>query len=444
VAADDAYDGVDADCAGDNDFDQDLDGYSAENFPTAQVTEFLGWWGGDTLDVAFDDCDDQDPTVHPGQQEVLDGRDQDCFGADDSDTAAFRLYEGAAWTNLGQVEVAKTDIHWALTVPADHVAWPLGPPGGSFDNLFLMYDLQPGTLDPTIRAALINKTAVFPGNDLVAEGDALHVATTYATTSNSISEWLFAWNAGFGSYDLVDFDIILFEEGFAPADDVSVLLLGNGDTWTVGCGDGVVYGVENGGLGRADVANGLAGATACLAEDDGSGNPLFLTCNASDCEAYQFDTVDPVTAVLQQTVVPAEWSGGGWDRIERYESALALVPSSGTGMTVRGASGDLTYFAGETVISAAATQFGGDQTVVAAVLADSPVNRIELVWDQGGPVIQTELGFLDTSIDPQDVSLGISGTELLVAATAEGADDADCTVACPDDDQVGWLLLDLQ
>jgi hypothetical protein len=59
------YDGIDADCAGDDDWDRDRDG---SRDPTG---------GGD-------DCDDGDPGVRPGLPEVwYDGTDQDCDGNDD-------------------------------------------------------------------------------------------------------------------------------------------------------------------------------------------------------------------------------------------------------------------------------------------------------------------------------------------------------------------------
>jgi predicted outer membrane repeat protein len=61
------YDGVDADCQGDDDFDQDRDG----------ARHPLG--GGD-------DCDDQDAAVAPGAPETwYDGVDADCSGQDDYD-----------------------------------------------------------------------------------------------------------------------------------------------------------------------------------------------------------------------------------------------------------------------------------------------------------------------------------------------------------------------
>jgi hypothetical protein len=60
------YDGVDQDCDGANDYDQDGDGYRAQP------------WG--------DDCDDEDAAVNPRATEIwYDGVDQDCDGLSDYD-----------------------------------------------------------------------------------------------------------------------------------------------------------------------------------------------------------------------------------------------------------------------------------------------------------------------------------------------------------------------
>ena len=63
------YDGVDQDCAGDDDYDQDGDGAQAEG-------EIEGG----------DDCDDTEPRAFPGNEEVwYDGIDGNCNGDDDYD-----------------------------------------------------------------------------------------------------------------------------------------------------------------------------------------------------------------------------------------------------------------------------------------------------------------------------------------------------------------------
>ena len=64
--ADDSwYDGVDGDCAGDDDHDADADGYSWEGTGGA-------------------DCDDQDASIHPGVPDWTDGLDRDCDGVVDA------------------------------------------------------------------------------------------------------------------------------------------------------------------------------------------------------------------------------------------------------------------------------------------------------------------------------------------------------------------------
>ena len=66
-AADTWYDGVDSDCAGNDDFDADHDGYDSAGY------------GGK-------DCNESDPTINPGATEIwYDGVDQDCSGGSDYD-----------------------------------------------------------------------------------------------------------------------------------------------------------------------------------------------------------------------------------------------------------------------------------------------------------------------------------------------------------------------
>ncbi|MEZ4320354.1 MAG: MopE-related protein [Myxococcota bacterium] len=73
------YDGIDQDCDGGNDHDRDRDGFSAASDP---------------LLVGVADCDDGNPSVHPGAMEQTAGIDADCDGlaalycwADDDDDA---------------------------------------------------------------------------------------------------------------------------------------------------------------------------------------------------------------------------------------------------------------------------------------------------------------------------------------------------------------------
>lgn len=108
-APDDFYDGVDADCRGDDDYDADGDGYSASNFGgldcddrDANANPAMAEVSGDATDSDCDglydvdadgdgwaegvDCDDGDPSSHPWADDVpYDGVDSDCLGNDDYD-----------------------------------------------------------------------------------------------------------------------------------------------------------------------------------------------------------------------------------------------------------------------------------------------------------------------------------------------------------------------
>ncbi|MEC7949217.1 MAG: putative metal-binding motif-containing protein [Myxococcota bacterium] len=96
------YDGVDADCAGDDDNDADADGVPVDqdcddNDPSAYPGAEDAWYDGVDADCAGnddddadgdgvgigEDCDDTDNTVYPGADDVEgDGIDQDCDGQD--------------------------------------------------------------------------------------------------------------------------------------------------------------------------------------------------------------------------------------------------------------------------------------------------------------------------------------------------------------------------
>jgi len=93
-ADDEWYDGLDSDCDGSNDWDQDGDGFDA----------LIG--GGD-------DCDDLDATINPDNSEKLNGADDDCNGFIDDDVPGWnadRTYVGSAANEYAGYAVTLGDL----------------------------------------------------------------------------------------------------------------------------------------------------------------------------------------------------------------------------------------------------------------------------------------------------------------------------------------------
>ena len=66
------YDGIDSDCAGNDDFDQDGDGYIQNAYSSLSP-------------LTTGDCDDEDANIYPLAPDNSDGIDSDCLGNDDYD-----------------------------------------------------------------------------------------------------------------------------------------------------------------------------------------------------------------------------------------------------------------------------------------------------------------------------------------------------------------------
>ena len=108
AASDAWYDGVDLDCAANNDFDADADGFASDAHPDSS--------GG----TAGDDCDDTLATVNPGATEVCsNGLDDDCSGNSvpcgvsgviAPTDAAGLVYDSSAVSGFGYAIAARHDI----------------------------------------------------------------------------------------------------------------------------------------------------------------------------------------------------------------------------------------------------------------------------------------------------------------------------------------------
>jgi hypothetical protein len=81
LAGDDWYDGIDSNCDGADDFDQDGDGFVADAHE-GDTTEYVPGSGS----LPAGDCNDGNPEYYPGAPDTwYDGLDNDCVGDDDYD-----------------------------------------------------------------------------------------------------------------------------------------------------------------------------------------------------------------------------------------------------------------------------------------------------------------------------------------------------------------------
>jgi hypothetical protein len=214
--ADDAwYDGVDSDCAGNDDYDADGDGWQVSNhnsdpgsgggdcndtnasvFPGAADAWYDGVdtdcdgsddWDQDgdgertTYNNRGDDCDDTNPAVHPDAQERFDGADNDCDGSTDLEmdgTVADVTLTGVSTNNYAG---------WALT---------MGDLDGDGTD-----DLMVGSYGHTSNRGAVS---VWYGGGLPTDGATIEEAddwfqgANYSSTGSDLA-WIDGWS-GSGAF----------------------------------------------------------------------------------------------------------------------------------------------------------------------------------------------------------------------------------------------------
>ena len=359
-AADEWYDGVDSDCAGNDDFDRDGDGHPSDVYggddcfdsnpdisPSAPEAHYDGVdndCNPDTPDTdpdgdgvsAPDDCDDADPDVYPGALEILgDGFDSDCDGGEDTSSFGFGTMD---WTLPGSPRVVATNNHVVIGVGALTAFGPtLDPKTGQADaGVAQFFDpLSAGGADPVFDPFVFASDEPLGAVDLAVVGDRVWAGVTYYSETNfygwlTLTEMQFVPQVGYSRGQVSSLGQVLtdFSAVDVAVDDADVPWLCASDGDSLGYIRGDAPFPSLGGT-----LEGVDAAAGCVFEPPSGSGPLDITtCDATaSCTTWATDPDGP-----DPTPVPAAsqpWSSVSWSAVRERDGVFSVIPD-GPGLQI--------------------------------------------------------------------------------------------------------------
>lgn len=388
-ARDVPYDGVDADCAGDDDFDNDGDGAASDAYGGTDCNDLNPAVGPEVDEVpyngadddcdpttpdddldgdglrSFEDCDDTDPHVFPGALEVaFDGVDQDCDGTPDG----MPFGESVWWFTAPRAPRALDTAHGvALLVRADEVGGGALPAPDDHPVALLGYehDLRGATTPRTPPSLAWGRANADPthAESFAAVGDRLFVGLAWAAGN------------GYGYLGTVALDFVngvgwfpgevsYTEEVFQ--DHTAVATWSDGaDAWVAGSGPAGVGYARSGGVPAAGGLETAAAGGAATFRDPASAD-TFVSCDAVGCASWTYDPdgTDPRPA----PAAAQPWAGRAVEASHGREGEL--VWREGRGMRWKDATREIEVLAGEAVTDGDVVVRGGEVFAAAVVQGD--------------------------------------------------------------------------
>lgn len=420
-AVDLPYDAVDADCAADNDYDVDGDGW----MPAAEAGQpdplgfdaFVAAWGYDLLDQRGD-CDDADGAVFPAAVERLgDAVDQDCDGGADT----------APWTDVGlglngarPPRVVPLQDGVALVSAADEL--DLGALGGVVEHVGLAVVLPPG---PPPNAAFQGAPVLWQGatnpqplglaiDALPLGGNTLRVAAAYTFSGSTfLVTRAVAWDplALTATLDVLDSTSTTADY---TATGLDLALADDASGWVAGCGGSTLQLLAEAVDGPpAPAAYALAAADLCFWDgvDDGVGT--VVSCDGLGCEGRRFDAATTELMPLEEDPWPAE---GRLIGASTQPGVTAWFPATG-GATVRTAAGQWDDLLDDLRVAALDVAVDGPSLALIARGVDGGgAERLVLRW--GDPDLGLEAVALPPLAGADGVAIAwVAGRVVLVVST---------------------------
>jgi len=471
------YDGVDSDCLIDNDFDHDYDTWMPNGYE-ADFDAFVAWWStnkdaayADLDESGYNDCDDDDDTVHPTAMEYLgDAVDQDCNGFDDTTTFGFGNY--LVWDMPRKPVLGVTADKYVMSTAADEVERD-GVAPKTNTGISLLFDLD-ATFEPVPTEYLWSGGSTNPMGhaiDMITFDEGFYLLYSYfqenATYTLSLTQLMLYKNTWTGSgyspaYYQYDWDY-----NSDPYMDMDLQIDDDGHLWGVATGDTTLhwYQVEDTttdftlldgdthtdwSYGGHDLIYDL-GSGKVIIDDSVSGDELSWTgdgtvLDPSDVEGLNaFAVDDPLDGTV---VVPQPWRNNRLISTATHgDWTLGVLGAGGvTAKRISGA-GKVELFDGEDLFDADVVFYDADgdgeepEMVYAVAVYDPDEDEVnEVVLRYGDPAVLDDDDDM-TVLTEAIFELDDGTTEYDVDYAGIHVDDERIFIGAVAADAVGWLFM---